>query len=305
MIHHWSYIVKGLWDRDRITKCPLHVVVLGSVPISLQASSGGNLTGRFEPLKVAHWSFPEMANAFGFDLDQYIFYGGYPGSTRHINDEIRWNSYVTVDIVKAAITRDLLSLPRVEKPAVMTKLFDLCVKYTGQILPYDRMLTHLPEAGDTCTLIYYVQLLSDAGLIQGMGQYPDRSILPNPCTQKMNVLNTALLTSAGGYNFGEARADRTYWGRLVTSAVGAHLANAGTNATQVYYWSDGEQEVDFVLTRGPEVIAIGVRCGTETRPMLGMEAFKTRFGRCQTLLVGEGGVPLGEFLSTPPDRWFD
>ena len=303
-IPRWPNIVKGLWDWDRITKCPLHVVVLSSVPISLQADFRG-LTGRFEPLRVPHWSFAEMADAFGFDLDQYIFYGGYPDSASRIENEKLWRSYVTVDVVKTAITRDLLSLGRVEKPAVMSTLFDLCIKYSGQILSCDRMITRLHEACDTLTLRYYLEVLSDAGLVRSLGQYSPRWTFANPRTHKLSVLNTALLTSARRCSFEEARADRRFWGRLVETAVGAHLVNSGSNATRVFYWRDGEQEVDFVLRRGPEVLAIDVRCGTETRPTLGMEAFKARFNSCRTLLVGEGGVPLGDFLSTPPDQWFE
>lgn len=225
-IPRWPNIVKGLWDWDRITKCPLHVVVLSSVPISLQAAFGG-LTGRFEPLRVPHWSFSEMADAFGFDLDQYIFYGGYPGSSSHIEDEKLWRSYVTVDVVKTAITRDLLSIGRVEKPAAMSTLFDLCIKYSGQVVSCDRMISHLGEAGDTHTFHYYLQVLSDAALVQSLGQYSPRWTFSDPSTQKLSVLNTALLTSARRCSFEEARADRMFWGAIGRNRSRCSLGERG------------------------------------------------------------------------------
>ena len=304
-IPHWSHIVKGLWDEDRRKGIPLHVVFLGSAPPSIQTSLGEGMTGRFEPLRVPHWSFPEMAQAFGFDLDHYLFYGGYPGASGHILDEHRWRNCVTEDIVKATIDRDVLSLVRVDKPRLMKLLLDLCVDYSGQILSYNKMLGLLHDAGNATTLAHYLQLLTEIGLVIGLDRYSRDPRIARASSPKLNVLNTALLTAGRRYSFEQAVADRTFWGQIVEAAVGAHLVNSGSTATRVYYWRDGVLEVDFVLTRGPEVIAVEVTSGRRLRPTRGMEEFSERFDPHRSLLVGEGGIPLEEFLSVPVDHWFD
>ena len=304
-IPNWSEIVKGLWDQDRLSRCPLHVVLLGSAPLRLQAGLGESLTGRFEPFRVPHWSFPEMAQAFGFDLDHYVFYGGYPRVASHIDDEHRWRRFVTGAIVKTTIDRDVLSLVRVDKPALMKRLLDLSVGYSGHILSYHKMLGQLDQAGNTTTLARYLQLLSDAGLIRGLERYSRHPKLTKASSPKLNVLNTALMTAPRGYSLNQAVADRTYWGHVVESAVGAHLVNSGGSATNVYYWREGVLEVDFVLTQGPAVIAVEVKSGRRFRPTRGMEEFNKRFDPHRSLVVGEGGVPLEEFLSVPADHWFE
>lgn len=304
-VPRWSQIVKGLWDEDRRKRVPLHVVVLGSGPLPMQAGLGESLMGRFEPLSVPHWSYGEMARAFGFSLKQYVFYGGYPGSARIIEDELRWREYVTLGIVKTTIDKDVLSLARVDKPALMKTLLGLCADYSGQILSYHKMLGQLDTAGNTTTLARYLQLLSDAGLVRGFEQYSHRPRLSKASSPKLNVLNTALMTATGRYTLEQAVADRTFWGHIVETAVGAHLVNSGSNATRVYYWRHGVLEVDFVLTRGPEVIAIEVKSGRKTRRTRGMEAFAERFHPTRMLLVGQGGIAIDDFLSVPADHWFE
>lgn len=304
-IPSWSHIVKGLWDEDRHKGIPLHVVFLGSAPPATQTSLGEGMTGRFEPLSVPHWSFSEMAQAFGFDLDHYLFYGGYPRVSSHIADEHQWRHYVTTAIVKTTIDRDVLSLVRVDKPALMKLLLDLCVDYSGQILSYHKMLGELHDAGNTTTLARYLQLLSDAGLARGLGCFSHHPKLAKARSPKLNVLNTALMTADRGYTFAEAVADRSFWGRIVETAVGAHLVNSGSSATRVYYWRDRVLKVDFVLQRGPAVVAIEVKSGRKIRRSRGMEVFNERFRGSRSLLVGDGGIPIREFLSVPADHWFE
>lgn len=304
-IPRWSEIVKGLWDEDRLKRLPLHVVLLGSAPLPLQADLAESLMGRFEPLRVPHWSYREMVQAFGFDFNQFVFYGGYPGTADLIADEHRWREYVSLGIVKTTIDQDVLSLARVDKPALMKNLFDLCLEYSGQILSFNKMLGQLHEAGNTTTLARYLQLLSDAGLIRGLERYSRHPKLARASSPKLNVLNTALMTAGRKYKFSQAVADSTFWGHLVETAVGAHLVNSGSSAISVYYWRDGVQEVDFVITQGPNVIPVEVKSGRRIRPTPGMEEFKARFDPCRSLLVGEGGVPLEDFLSLPTDYWFE
>ena len=301
----WSDAVKGLWDADRASGCPLHVVVLGSAPLLMQAGLNESLAGRFEPIRFAHWSYLEMSEAFGLNLDQYVYFGGYPGAARLIRDQARWSSYVRDALVEPIIERDVLSMTRVDKPSLLKRLFDMGASYSGQIVAYNKMLGQLHDAGNTTTLTRYLKLLSEAGLLTGLSKYTRRQISAKASTPKLNVLNTALMAVASGYGFDEARADRSFWGRLVESAVGAHLLNTASPGTEVKYWRYRNYELDFVLQRGPRVVGIEVKTGRQPGILPGLTEFERRFQPLRTLIVGTGGEPLHEFLSLPADSWFE
>ena len=304
-INGWSDVVKGLWDADRADRCPLHVVVLGSAPLLMQAGLNESLAGRFEPIRFTHWSYIEMSEAFDFDLDQYIYLGGYPGAASLAHDHLRWSSYVRDALVEPIIERDVLSMTRVDKPSLLKRLFDMGALYSGQVLSYNKMLGQLQDAGNTTTLTRYLKLLSDVGLLTGLSKYTNRPVSAKASTPKLNVLNTALMSVVSGYGFEEARADRTFWGRLVESAVGAHLLNTASPATTVKYWRYKDHEVDFVLQRGPHTVGIEVKTGRAPTALPGLAEFERRFDPHRTLLVGSGGEPLHEFLSLPADHWFE
>lgn len=303
-IRGWSEAVKGLWDADRDGECPLHVVILGSAPLLMQAGLSESLAGRFEPVRVTHWSFPEMSDAFGFDLEQYVYFGGYPGAARLIHDSERWRAYVREALIEPNIERDVLAMTRVDKPALLRRLFYLGATYSGQELAFNKMLGQLQDAGNTVTLARYLELLGNAGLLTGLSKHTERPVLTRGSSPKFNVLNTALMSVASGYTFAEARADRSQWGRMVKSAVGAHLLNTASPRTEVRYWRDGADEVDFVLRRGPRTVAIEVKSGRRRARRSGLAEFERRFSPEATFVVEED-VTLGEFLSHPADHWVD
>ena len=304
-IPDWSETVKGLWDADRSNDCPLHVVILGSAPLLMQSGLRESLAGRFELIRVTHWSFQEMSAAFDFDLHQYLYFGGYPGAVPFVRDPDRWRDYVLNAIVEPSVEKDLLSMTRVAKPALLKQLFEVGRIYSGQILSYTKMLGQLQDAGNTTTLARYLDLLSSTGLLTGLPKYSNRPLLVKASSPKLNVLNTALLTAGSGYSFDEALADRTFRGRLVESAVGAHLFNSAASDTRLHYWRASSFEVDFVLKRGFRVIPVEVKSGLKRRPLRGMDEFRRQFNPHSSLLVGEGGIPLDEFLTVSARRWFE
>ena len=304
-VDRWSEIVKGLWDADRASGCPLHVVVLGSAPLLMQAGLSESLAGRFEPVHVTHWSYPEMVDAFGFSLDEYVYFGGFPGAAPLSHDQERWRAYIRSAHVEPSIERDVLSMTRVDKPALLKRLFELGAAYSGQILSFNKMLGHLQDAGNTTTLTRYLDLLSQAGLLTGLAKHTERPVSARASIPKLNVLNTALMSSASGYTLEQARADRVFWGRLVESAVGAHLVNTASTRLTVKYWRDGNHEVDFVLHRGPHTVGVEVKSGKSSAGHPGLLEFERRFQPRATVIVGDTGVPLHEFLSEPADYWFE
>jgi predicted AAA+ superfamily ATPase len=303
-ISRWSDTVKGLWDADRAKGLTLHVVLLGSSPLLMRQGMSESLTGRYETIPLTHWSFREMADAFDFDLEDYLYFGGYPGGAPLIRDEPRWRNYLNTGLIEPSIEEDILMMTRVDKPALLRRLFYLGCRYSGQELSYNKMKGQLEDAGNTVTLAHYLDLLGNAGLICGLHKYAGQHHRQKSSSPKLNVLNMALMSAGSGYNQAEAQADRGYRGRMVESAVGAHLANTATSDCRIHYWRDGTNEVDFVLERGQRLVAIEVKSGNVPSRLKGMDAFAKGFGDCHSLAIGDGGIPLAEFLSYPAEHWF-
>ena len=305
-IRDWPGAVKGLWDRDRDTGCPLKVVILGSAPWALLTGRGESLAGRFTPLDVRHWSLSEMVDAFDFTLDEYIYFGGYPGAAPLIRDLKGWRRYVAYSIIAPVFDRDILALTRVDKPALMRQLVDLLPEYSGQIVRYDHLVGRLRGAGHAATVANYLDLLSDAGIVTHLPKHSGSAVRRSESHPKLNVLNTGLMTALSGYTLEQARADRTFWGRLVESAVGAHLLNTLEVSMRLSYWRDDPFEVDFVLSQGPRVLGIEVKSGGRVRSLPGLAEFRKRFRRARTLLVGgRGGIPPNEFLAQDASFWLE
>lgn len=300
----WSDAVKRLWDADSRSHRPLKVVLLGSAPLLVQRGLTESLAGRFETLHLPHWSFPEMRDAFGWTLERYLYYGAYPGAAPLAGRGERWSRYIRDALIETTISRDVLLLSRVDKPALLRRLFELGCAYSGQILSYTKMLGQLQDAGNTTTLAHYLDLLAGAGMLTGLRKFAGQTVRQRGSSPKLQVLNTALMTAQSGLSFDEARKDPEFWGRLVESAVGAHLVNAAAAGTcEVFYWRDRNREVDFVVRRGKTVTAMEVRSGRRHDTLPGMAAFAEAFNPTRTLLVGGDGISVEELLSRPVDHW--
>lgn len=301
----WSETVKRLWDEDTHAGIRLKVMVLGSAPLLIERGLTESLAGRFEVIPVPHWSFAEMREAFSWTVEQYVYFGGYPGSAPLIGEPSRWHSYIVDSLIETTISRDILLMTRVDKPALLRRLFQLGCAYSGQILSYRKMLGQLQDAGNTVTLAHYLELLEGAGMVMGLMKYSNGQARQKGSSPKLQVLNTALMAAQGGKTFEEVRGSGDEWGRYVESSVGAHLMNtsAGT-ALEVTYWRERNHEVDFVLQRGTECVAIEVKSGRRRDSLPGMTAFAKHFSPKKTLLVGAQGIALEEFLGQPAEHWF-
>lgn len=300
----WSETVKRLWDEDTRRRVPLKVVLLGSAPLLIARGLTESLAGRFELLHLPHWTLTEMRAAFGWSLDDYVFYGGYPGAAPLIGEPARWARYVLDALVETSISRDVLLLTRIDKPALLRRLFDLACRYSGQVLSFTKMLGQLQDAGNTTTLAHYLELLAAAGMVTGLPKYTGDAARSRGSSPKLQVLNTALMTAPSGLTLAEVRADGELWGRLVESCVGAHLANtAAARECELFYWRERNQEVDFVAKSGRRLLAIEVKSGRTPQAHPGLAAFTAAFRPTRSLLVGAGGVDVEEFLLRPLSYW--
>lgn len=300
----WPETVKRLWDEDTRASRPLKVVLLGSAPLLIAQGLTESLAGRFEIIALSHWSFAEMRSAFDWSLNEYLYYGGYPGAAPLIGDPLRWTRYVIDSLIETSISRDVLLMTRVDKPALLRRLFELACRYSGQVLSYTKMLGQLQDAGNTTTLAHYLDLLAGAGMVCGLPKYAGDVARSRGSSPKLQVLNTALMTAISGYTLLDARADHEFWGRLVESAVGAHLANAAMRSEcALYYWRERNHEVDFVVQAGRRLVAIEVKSGRAPQAHAGTAAFVEAFKPQRSLLVGGDGIALEDFLLQPVSHW--
>lgn len=303
-IDGWDETVKRLWDEDSHAKRKVKVVLLGSAPLLVQRGLTESLAGRFEVIHLPHWSAAEMMDAFGWSIEQYIFHGGYPGAAPLIGEHERWASYVRDALIETSISRDILLLTRVDKPALLRRLFEIGCQYSGQVLSFTKLLGQLQDAGNTTTLAHYLELLDASGLLAGLQKYTGETVRQRASSPKFLVYNTALLSAQSGFSLQEARDTPQWWGRLVESAVGAHLLNAAaTGQCDLSYWRDGQYEVDFVMQYKRRRITIEVKSGRSREARPGLERFATAFRPHRTLLVGGDGIPVEEFLREPVTHW--
>jgi predicted AAA+ superfamily ATPase len=303
-INNWSEIIKRLWDKDTRDGRNLKVILLGSSRLLLQQGLTESLAGRFESTYLGHWSFTEMHDAFGWSAEQYVWFGGYPGSASLIDDEERWKNYVNNSLIETSISKDILMLTRVDKPALMKRLFELGCLYSGQILSFTKLMGQLLDAGNTTTLSHYLILLDTAGLLGGLEKYAADVIRKRSSSPKFQVHNTALISAQRNELFEEIIAQPAEWGRMVESAIGAHLVNHGlVEGFKVYYWRNGNNEVDFVLEKRGKVIALEVKSslGNNTE---GMKEFQKQFKPEKVLLIGMHGLPWQELLKMNPVQLF-
>ncbi len=300
----WSETTKRLWDDDTRHRVPLKVVLLGSAPLLIARGLTESLAGRFELLHLPHWTYAEMRDAFGWSLDQYVFHGGYPGAAPLIGEPRRWARYVLDALVETSISRDVLLLTRVDKPALLRRLFELACRYSGQVLSYTKMLGPLQDAGNTTTLAHYLDLLAAAGMVTGLPKYAGDAARSRGSSPKLQVYNTALMTAGSGLTLLEVRGEPELWGRLVESSVGAHLANAAAaGECELFYWRERNQEVDFVVKSGRRLVAIEVKSGRAPHAHPGIAAFAAAYRPQRSLLIGGDGVAVEEFLARPVSHW--
>ncbi len=305
-VQGWSELVKKLWDEDTWNELRLHILLLGSSPLLMQRGLTESLAGRFELTYLPHWSYREMHEAFGYTYEQFVIFGGYPGAADLIDDPERWSSYLTQGLIETTISKDILHMTRVDKPALLRQLFQLGCSYSAQVLSYQKMLGQLQDAGNTTTLAHYLRLLEGAGMVAGIQKHSKGEIRKRASSPKLLAMNTGLITALTQGPFDRSGYDGEIWGRMIESTVGAYLlGEARSLGFELGYWRHRNHEVDFVLRRGDDVLAIEVKSGRKRGVFSGLQEFGDRFGPSTKLLVGASGVPVDQFLATPIDLWFE
>lgn len=303
-VGNWSEMIKKQWDYDNLHDLPIKVILLGSSRLLLQQGLTESLAGRYELTYLTHWTFSEMKEAFGFNLNQYIYFGGYPGAADLIDDEDRWRSYIKEALIESSISKDILMLTRVDKPALMRNLFEIGANFSGQELSFNKILGQLQDAGNTTTLSHYLQLLNSACLLGGLEKYSPIINRKRASSPKFQVYNNALLSALQDRTMEKITQDPKAWGRWVESAIGAHLINESLKSNlDLYYWRDRNDEVDFVLSYKNRIIGLEVKANL-ARGTKGMSVFQDRFHVDKVMFIGQEGLPIEDFLKINPIELF-
>lgn len=304
-ITNWSEKVKREWDNDTFADRNIKVVLLGSSRLLLKKGLTESLMGRFELIRMSHWSFREMHEAFGWDINRYIYFGGYPGGATLVDNERRWRQYVTDSIIGPSIDKDVILTSTIYKPALMRNLFELGCAYSGEELSLNKVLGQLQDAGNVTTLSNYLTILDECNLLTGLQKFAIDKARKYNSVPKFQVYNSALLSSLNGKSYEQAFTDSKLWGRWVETAVGTYLINH-TDAIgyKLYYWREASDEVDYILELRGETVAIEVKSGRRITNK-GLGIFRERFNPRYAIVVGSGGIPVEEFLQMDLERLWE
>lgn len=301
-VRGWSETLKLLWD-SRQAGPDIRLLILGSSALMMQEGLTESLAGRFFLHRCSHWAFAECREAFGWNLQQWLYFGGYPGAAVFIETENDWKRYVTDALIETVLARDVLQMSKVAKPVLLRHLFGLAAVLPAQSVSYTKMLGQLHDAGNTTTLAHYLKLLESAFLISGLELFSLGVQRKRGSSPKLVMWNNALVNALSVKSFRDAVSDTIWWGRLVENAVGAHLCNSLNSVEYgITYWREGNHEVDFVVSRGAEFWAIEVKSG-RSGAVSGLARFKQRYPAAKVMLVGGAGIPLEEFFSRDAASW--
>ena len=300
----WSETLKILWD-SRLAGPEIRVLILGSSSLLMQEGLTESLAGRFFLHRCSHWSYSECKAAFGWNLEHWIFFGGYPGAASFINNEVSWKRYITDSLIETVLARDVLQMSKIAKPVLLRHLFALSATLPAQFVSYTKMLGQLHDAGNTTTLAHYLKLLESAFLVSGLELFSRNKQRKRGSSPKLVLWNNALINALSTKTFDQTIADTAWWGRLVENAVGANLCNSLNSIEYtITYWREGNYEVDYVVARGSDIRAIEVKSGA-SKKLSGLARFQNQYPEAKSLIIGGPGIPLEEFFSTDPKQWLD
>ena len=295
-VPNWSESIKYLWDQRLVD---VRLLILGSSALLIQQGLTESLAGRFFLTRFTHWSYSECAAAFGWSLDEWFYYGGYPGGNVFKRDDFQWKQYISNALVETVISKDVLQMHPITKPALMHNLFGLAATFPSQIFSYNKMLGQLQEAGNTTTLAHYLRVLGQAYLVSGLELFSMGQIRKRGSSPKLILWNNALINGLSLKSYEQTLIDPVWWGRVVENAVGAHLLNAlAPFPVSLTYWRKGSSEVDFVVQSGDKVVALEIKSGRRGK-VSGLEAFKREYKKSRTMIIGGNGIPLQEFFTLP------
>ena len=282
-IPHWSEAIKIAWDKNKRERRQMQFVILGSSSLDLTIGLSDSLAGRYEVIHAHHWSFHESQTAYGLGWDDFLKFGGYPGSYPLIEDSDRFKKYVYNSIFEAVVDKDILRYSAIKKPALFRQVFQLAAQYPAQEISYNKLLGQLTEAGNVEQIKHYLELFEKAFLIRKIFK-KTKSPLSKSSSPKL-LPSAPVFTSL--FMSEELRAEEK--GRLFESIVGCRLCEV---FDRVYYWRKGNQEIDFVVEHKGKLIGLEVK--SQRKKIHHLEAFKKEFKNATVCIIHFDNYPAFE-----------
>jgi predicted AAA+ superfamily ATPase len=302
-ISNWSEIIKKLYDQQKFRgESSVRLILLGSSNWLMQKGLSESLAGRFEQWNLGHWTYNELQAAFNVSPEEYVYFGAYPGAINMIKEESRWKNYILASLIETVITKDVLMMQRIDKPAVLRRVFELGSSYSGQILSYTKLLGQLQDAKNTTTVAHYLELLAQAGLLTGLQKFAMDNARKRSSSPKWQVMNNALLSAQSSGSFATTINETKIWGRWVESAVGCHFLSHQREDLEIFYWNASNAEVDFILKKENQYIAIEVKLSQDK--VSGMSEFTKSFNPTKVYQLSDKGLSWKEMITLDPRDLF-
>jgi hypothetical protein len=275
-VERWSEAIKDLWDSQNFKKDFLRVIVLGSSSLELHRGLSESLAGRYYLHQVYPWDPIESKRAYNLTFEQYLQFGGYPGSYFFIKKKSEWLHYIQNSIIDAVIGKDILSEVRVKSPSLFKQCFEIACHYAAQEISYTKLLGQLQDKGNVELVKHYLELFEKAYLIKQIFKFSNKKTLSKSSSPKLIPTSPALYSVTCQANF-----DDTNFGRAFELLIGALLLRL---PGELYYWRNHNLEVDFVYKIGKELYAIEVKWGNSNK-IKGLYAFKKEFPQAEPIII--------------------
>ena len=270
---NWPEVIKALWDKN-----PQKFILLGSSSLAIQKGLSESLAGRYQLIHAHHWNFEESELAYGLTFDEYLRCGGYPGSYQFKGMERDWADYVKNSIIQSVIEKDILLYQNIKNPSLFRQAFEIIMAYPAAEISYNKLLGQIQEKGNIDLVKYYLSLYEGAFLLRVLHKYSENTLKIKSSSPKILPLAPCLyyLTLRSPYSSQER-------GRVFELVVGSIL-NRLSFEYEMYYWRESNSEVDYVLRKGKNVIAIEVKSGKKKSDK-GLLAFKEKFPHAKILII--------------------
>lgn len=303
-VDSWNETVKREWETDTFNKTNVKAILISSASHLIQKGLTESLVGKFESMLIPHWSYREMKEEFGWSPEEYMWFGGYPGGIKFMENESAWKRYIKTSVIDTSISKDILLQIRIDRPSLLRKLFETGSLHSSYVLSLTQVQEGLTERGNLSTLSNYLGLLESTFLMTGLDKYTGERNRKRSSKPKFQLFNNGLFSAQSDKTFHEAKSDPQLWGHVFESAVGTHLLNSSyTEDFDLYYWFEKRMEVDFIVEKDNRMIVIEVKYD-KNAPETGLDLFTYKFDPKSIYTVGEGGIPIEEFLLMKPTDLF-
>ncbi|MDR0480357.1 MAG: ATP-binding protein [Gallionellaceae bacterium] len=243
----------------------------------------------------------------GDDLVQTVLAGGFPEALDRETERRRqdWaRSYLT-----SVLTRDLRDIAEIEKLAELPKFTRLLAEHSSQLVNYSQFGTNIGVSHKTGQR--YVALLEQVFLVATLQPWFTNRLKRIVKTPKLHFLDSGVLATARGLNFGRIKANRQAFGALLESFVFSEILKLTTASNQrftPYHFRDQQMhEVDIVLERDDGmVVGIEVKASATVKSgdFAGLRtlaaACEKRFAYGVVLYDSADFVPFGDRLAAAP-----